>query len=184
MMWVTMALVAIVLGLILFSSIQGDLPDELAFLKGSPKTSQVAPVTVEPVRGEVGGWLVQSNGTVIELSKRFRGVIKAGAYQYDAPVIGIMCDGKALHLRIDTQAPVTGRGDTPVKLNGRETKWYKAQGTNVLAVDAKATAAMLLKSKSLVEFEFSYLDVGLAKTDLDPSGLRDAAMQLPPACRF
>lgn len=184
MMWVTMALVAIVLGLILFSSIQDDIPNELAFLKGAPKTSQVATVATTPVQADVAGWLVQSRGAVTELSKRFAAGIKAGAYQYDAPVIGLMCDGKALHLRIDTQAPVTGRTESPVKVNGRESQWYKAQGTNVLAADAKSIAAQLLKAKTPVEFEFSYLDVGLAKASLDAAGLRDAAMQLPPACRF
>lgn len=184
MMWVTMALVAIILGLIMFSSMQDDIPDELSWLKAAPKPAQTVQVETEASSSQtVQGWQVVSKGAITELTKRFSSGFKAGAYEYEPPVMGLMCDGNELHLRVDTQAPVTGRAETPVKLNGKALSWHKAQGTNVLAPDAKAIAKLLMKARE-VEFEFSYLDTGLATSRIDTTGLRDASMQLPPACRF
>lgn len=185
-MWFTMALVAIVLGLILFSSVQESIPPELEWLFGRKEASVApapAPQNAGAPRLQGQGWQTRTHGAVSEVVRPFAYGAQVGAYRYDPPLLGIMCDGKSLHVRIDALAPVTGREESPVVFAGQSEGWYRATGTNILSPDPRATAKAILAAKEPISVQLSYVDTGLVTLPLPVEGLAKALEAFPAECK-
>lgn len=176
---------AIAFALMMFSSVQDQIPDELSFLKGSPTfgaPAAPAPGTQQFVHQ---GWrVVESPGTT-ELVKSFKGPITVNGQAYDAPELGILCFQNVLNIRLDSRSPTTGTKNTPVSFGGLEQHWDKgATGTNLLAADPRAVLRGLLGgAQGANQATLSYRDLGQQASALDTTGLPELVARMGQGCQ-
>lgn len=192
MLWVTICLLALLVGIAMFARLQPDLPPELGFLKSEQTSSQVATQDelaaganggALPSYGEAaGGWKLQVAGEGRELSKDFNEAISApGGHTYDKPSLYLTCYQGALYARINTRIRVSG--ERPIQLDLPKTPaWKEAEQQNWYSTNAMALAASLA-ARGSVQARLNFAEAGEQRFTLNTSGLARAAKQLAP-CRF
>jgi hypothetical protein len=179
-LWVFLAFAA---GLMLFVSIQDDIPDELSFLKNKSGVVQHNSTTVAPTVTQYGGWTVRQAGAVVEMTRRLSGRIEVNGTAYDTPEIGILCNNGMLDLRLDTRMPTTGTRTTPVGISGLSVaEWDKSATKNIFPKEPRPVLQALLSQKS-VAVTVSYASLGRFTTQLDTSELPQLVASLPQNCR-
>lgn len=175
--------IALAFSLLLFSSIQDEIPDELSFLK-----ADVAGAVGAPPPGSqkflFEGWqVVESPGTA-EFVKRAAGPIQVNGSAYNAPLVGILCHQGRLNVRIDPAYATTGTPYTVVGVGALQQNFEKgASGTNLLATDPTSVVRLLAQSKDGVPLSISYRDLGVQRSNFNASGLSQLLERLPTTCR-
>ena len=180
--------IAAAMGLMLFSTLQENLPDELSFLKTT--SVETSPPEADPSLVAKTGittlekWTMRRAGDTIELVQRMSGQIEAGGVVYDNPEIGILCHKGRLDVRIDARHATTGTRTTPVEVKpGSSMVWTKGTAKNVFPADPKSLVSTLAKSTGPVKFSFSYIELGNQTVELAPKGLKALLGTLPTTCR-
>lgn len=183
--------IAIAFGLMLFVSVQEELPPELAFLKAEPSG-----VSTEPAANSTGsasksstrtftyeGWTVRQTGATIEIVKPLQGRMELNGNVFDNPELGILCHAGKLDLRIDSRLATTGTQTTPVTFNGAGASWAKGASRNVFPPNPPQLVGMMLKQGQPFEVTLSFVDLGKQKLQFNPAGLAALHRQLPASCQ-
>lgn len=174
---------AIAMALMLFSSIQPDLPDELSFLKG---TMEVDVVPEQPGLQQFKhlGWLVQESPGVTSLTKAFQGPLVVNGTSYEAPELGVLCYQGTLNVRIDSKVATTGTKTSVVTFAGRKESWDKgAAGMNLLAPQPLESLKALVAEMPRGAASLSYRDLGAQHVGVDTTGLSELVARMAPTCR-
>lgn len=179
--------IALAFGLLLFTSVQDKVPEELSFLRANG--GNVATLG-ENQSGDVRrsfsyeGWSVRQEGPTIEFTKPFSGEIDVNGTRYDTPVLGILCHQGKLDVRVDTRMATTGTKTTQVTLSagGRQT-WAKGTDTNVFPSDPSGFVAGLAKAMRPLEMTVSYAELGNHTVTVNGQGLLPLVQQLPQGCK-
>ncbi len=183
--------IAIAFGLMLFTSLQEKLPDELSFLKSSPSI-EAAPASNGAAAASAAtaarafsyeGWAVRQSGSTVELVKGFSGKLESSGDSFDTPSLGILCNQGGLDLRVDTRLATTGTASTPVTLGATSEAWQKGTGRNIFPPSPVATVRALVAAAGPVTMTLSFVDLGKRSVTLDPTGLKALVDQLPAGCR-
>jgi hypothetical protein len=183
-LWVFLAAA---IGIILFFSIQDQLPDELAFLRdaGQP-TERIAP---DGTRIQVQthlGWEIRTSASAVEIASPLTRAA-AGAPAPGLPSgqeLGILCHGGRLDMRLDARSQTTGVRQTPVVVSGLgEIAFDKGTGTNIFPPHPQQLLRHLVQADDAVTFTVEYAAHGKAVLVLRPRGLAELARQLPPSCQ-
>lgn len=177
--------VAIAGGLLLFTSIQDELPTELAFLKGSPvdASAPAAQGSIPQGMSQYQGWNIRNVNGAIELTRALQSNIVVNGVVYDSPEFGLLCNKGKLDMRLDTKAQTTGRKTTVVAVGAQAPQpWDKSASFNIFP--KKSTALLeLLRTGQPLEFKISYAELGLQAARLDASALPSLLQAMPVACR-
>lgn len=180
MMTVLFVFLAFAFAALLFSSIQEDLPEELAWLKQDGIVKRKDGSTVQ----NYGGWRVTLAKDTVELYKPFATNTSVNGVTYMAPAIGILCHEKKLDIRVKTNAQITGTETSDVKLGtGGFNLWQKGADSHVFPPDAKAALRAVMQSPAKVDITLSYAKYGKQTSTLDTTGLKELIDQLPSSCR-
>jgi hypothetical protein len=176
---------AIGFALMLFSSIQDDIPDELSFLKGTPSFGVPAALPPGAQQFTHLGWRVTESPGTAEIVRSFNGPITVNGQSFEAPELGLLCYQGVLSVRIDTRLPTTGIRNSPVGFANTNQMWDKgATGTNLLAVDPRATLRGLLSgAKGAAALTLSYRDLGAQSAEIDLTGIGELAARMGPGCQ-
>lgn len=183
--------VAIAFGLMLFVSIQEDLPPELAFLRAEPGTvpapdelPNVLPKGASaPHTFTYEGWTVRQTGTTIELVKPLEGRMEVNGNVFDLPELGVLCHLGELDLRIDSRLPTTGTQTTPVQFQGVASTWSKGVGRSIFPARPTDVVGAMLNNERPLEVVLSFVDLGKQKLTFNPKGLAALYKQFPPGCQ-
>jgi hypothetical protein len=164
---------AFAFALMLFSSIQDDLPKELSFLKGGKSS---ASQTYE-------GWTIRQAGSAVEYSRLLQFSPAPDNISFKMPELGILCNNGVLDLRIDTKQKTTGAKATSVAINGIPYEWDKGTGTNIFPkLPKEALASLVAANPSQVVL--SYAQTGLQPTLVEGMpALSTLIKQLPSSCQ-
>lgn len=179
------AFVTIGFALMLFSSIQDEIPEELSFLKNTPSQENLARLPAGSQQFTHQGWrVVESLGTT-EVVKAFKGPLVVNGQSFEAPDLGLLCYQNSLSVRIDSRLPTTGLKTSPVEFLNTKQLWDKgASGSNLLSVDPMVTLRGLLSgAKDASTVTLSYRDLGRQTTTLDLTGLVELVSRMGPGCR-
>lgn len=176
------------IGLMLFATLQEELPAEMSFLKLPTDGAAVSVAAPQPGTGwqtfQVNGWEIQRSGQSFALSRSFRGVLSVSGQTFDTPQLGILCHDGALNVRIDTRLPTTGTQTTAVVVAGASQTWDKgAEGFNVLAKDGKSVLKALVSAEGAAEFKLSYRDLGAQAVQVSVAGLPEVVSEFPASCQ-
>jgi hypothetical protein len=180
--------IAAAFGLMLFTGLQDNLPDELSFLKSSTGIESLGQADPGSTRSNFTykGWKVRQEGPTIEMTRSFSGNLEANNRSYDLPEFGILCNEGKLDARIDTRSATTGTANTPVTVSlggaGRQ-MWVKGTGMNVFPPSVKSFVFTASKALEPIEFTLSYTELGNQKVKLDTTGLAQILAQLPKGCK-
>lgn len=180
--------ISVAFGLMLFTSVQDKLPDELSFLKSSPSLETLGQDSPGDTRASFTyeGWRVRQEGPTIELVRSFEGSLEGNSRNFEAPEIGILCHDGKIDVRIDTRAATTGTGSTAVTASvggsGRQ-MWRKGPGTNIFPPSVKEFTLAISKSLRPLEVTLSFTELGNQTVKLETTGLAPLLAQLPPGCR-
>lgn len=178
-LWV---LIAVVLGIILYSSIAEDIPDELSFLKPSPTAN--APGTSGLQTIQYQHWTVRTSQSAVEVVARLQPGPQTKA-NLPPPEIGFLCHQGKLDARLDTVLPTTGAQATPVGFGtlGAST-WEKGTGKNVFPPNAYSLSRYLVEASGApVVVSLSYAEHGKQLWVLPGIGFGEISRQLPAGCR-
>lgn len=179
--------IALAFGFMLFTSIQDELPDELAVLKnkgtvtsveGSP-ASAPGGVTVTSYQG----WTIRQAPGAEELVRTLTGEANNISVKGKAPEIGILCANGKLDLRIDTRMATTGTAKTDVVVAGASAfPWNKGTGSNVFPQDPHPVLNALMRGTS-ASITLSYVDSGRQTFQVDTAGLKALVNRWPSNCQ-
>lgn len=176
--------ISVAFGLMLFSTVQDKVPEELAFLKSLGPGEAPGQVAPGAQKFAYMGWNVVETAGVTEMVKGFSGPLEVNGQSYDAPEIGILCDKGTLNVRIDSRLPTTGLKGSPVSFAGLDVQWDKgAAGMNLLSPDPRAVLRGLLKQSEPAKLTLSYRDLGKQATSLDVTGLGDLVKRMATTCQ-
>lgn len=170
--------IAIAFGLMLFSSIQDDIPEELSVLRDD---SVPVKVPKDGKKSTYEGWTIVQSPAGVELLKMTRPTQNAKGGS--SPYIGILCSGNAVSLRIDAKRQLDSASGLAVHFNGGATAWHPAQGANIVAGDPKGLIRFLVDSKDPVSVSLKFSKGGLQTYSFNPKGLEPLYNQLPQGCR-
>lgn len=174
--------VVLAFALLLFSSLQDDIPDELSFLRSKPTGAVVAPNTAKVVTYK--GWKATQVGSAVELVKAFNGTIAVGAIMYPAPEIGVLCYDNKLDIRVNTKSPTTGTTTSEVAVGTDAAQaWGKGAGNNLFPPQPDQFLRALVEAKTGLTLNVSYRTLGVHASTLDTTGLAELVQQLPPNCK-
>lgn len=162
----------------MFSKVQTELPDEVAFLKSKPASSQVLDTTVEggtnmssiAMDGPATGWNLQADGQMSEAFKDFDQAITGPNGQvYDHPSFAITCYQGHLYARVNSR--IRAAGDAPIafEIKGMPA-WTAAANQNWYSADAKR-ALSLLKAQGKVTVRIAFDEAGTQKFTFNTNGL-------------
>lgn len=189
MMWVLMCFIALVVGFILYSSIEDKLPAQLQLPKTGGNGQLVQPAgqntqgtgAVEVVRA--GTWQVRGDGQNVELVRDFDGRIEADGQRYDPPTLVLTCyDGEA-YARVNMRMAVQGDGKhAKVRTAAGVQQWSLGQGHDIYSPTPKALFAAV-RAEQPFELVLPYAELGAQTVRFTPKGGRLALDALPPACR-
>jgi hypothetical protein len=182
MMTVIMVFIAISFGLLLFSSLQDKIPDELSFLRAGPgsATKIIPGAKVQ----EYKGWKITQVGTALEVTKEFNGPLMVEGISRSAPTIGILCNDNKLDARIQSHEQTTGVKSTNVSLNGGLVEeWQKGASTNLFPLDTSAFVRNVLNSRNQFQLTLSYKILGAQTSVLEVAGLPEIMQRFPANCR-
>lgn len=184
MMTVLFVFIAIAFGLLLFSSLQDKIPDELSFLRASPTVSSLGAVAPGAKVTQYKGWQVSQIGTTIEALKAFNGPLTANGGTYTAPIIGILCNNNSLDVRVESTEPTTGsKGSSVIVAGAPEQTWARGVGTNLFPPDPSALLRTLITAPRGVTLTLSYRNLGAQSSLLDTTGLSELVERFPANCR-
>lgn len=184
-LWIFLAFAAAIL---LFSTIQDELPDELGFLKnkGTVMTGAARQDgrAGEPARvTQYQGWTIRTTSSAVEFVRPLSASIVVNGTPYDAPEFGLLCDNGRLDMRLDTRTNTTGTKTTPVTVTGLGAQqWDKSASKNIFPKDAR-TLLRHLQSTNAVQFRISYVELGVQTVSLDTSALPALVQTLPAPCQ-
>lgn len=203
-MWVIVSFIAIALGIIMFSGIQGDIPDELGWLKAKPKGSIVvqglpeqtgengksanvqdkgSPVFVPQPMNIPGGWVYQAIGKRdFTVTKDMKGSFPANP-NYDPPQFSVVCaSGKVyvtllplLSVKQDSQKLAT------VDLNGKPFKFSMTENLRLFAPNTEEVLGSLNKGAPLT-IGFDYQEFGSLSFKVTSEGMREATSFVNSRC--
>lgn len=169
-------------GLMLFVSIQDEIPKELEFLRAGPPPVYAEDAALKKTTVQLEGWTVSHVGQVYEATKRMSGEIVANGTSYDVPTVGLLCNAGVLDARVDTRMTTTGTKTTKVLMGDKPSNWPKGTGNNVFPVDAKAFLEHV-KTGPTAKFSFSYVDLGLQPVTLNTEAMSKVLELFPATCR-
>lgn len=178
MLWVLFSAIAILIGIALFSKVQTELPDEIAFLKSKPPASQVLDTTAEAggnmsaiaMDGPATGWTLQADGQMSEAFKDFEQAITGPNGQvYDHPSFAITCYQGSLYARVNSRIRASGDAPIAFELQGMPA-WAAAANQNWYSADAKR-ALSLLKAQGKVTVRIAFDEAGTQKFAFNTNGL-------------
>lgn len=177
--------IALVFGLMLFVSIQEELPPELAFLKNTAVTTGAPAEAGSPQAQNFNyeGWQVRQSGVTIELVKPLEGRLERDGVVFDTPELGILCHDGKLDLRLDTRLAVTGAKTTPVRFHDVDSPWTKGLNRNIFPADPTTTVRKLAAAQGSVAVTLSYVELGNQTTTLNLRGLPQLMERLPRSCQ-
>lgn len=174
--------IALAFGVILFTGLQDDLPEELSFLKNKSGVTTQGTVPLGTKVSSYQGWTIRQTSTAVELVKPLQAKIEVNGSAYVNPEFGYLCNAGKLDMRIDTHSSTTGTRMTPVSVAGvGRQEWDKSKSANIFPKDPHALLKVLTSTPS-VEFTLSYAELGLQRVTLDTQGLDALIKDLPPSC--
>lgn len=176
-LWIFLAIAG---GIMLFSALQEDLPEELAILKGDAPAEKVK---FDKKEFTYKGWNVRQQDYTIELTRTMDGELSGVAGTFKPPVLGVLCHEGKLDMRIDTGYALTGTKTTQVRVNGDRQVWVKGQGTNVFPPKPKTLLNDIVTKETPLSVNLSYVDLGSNSFTLDAEGLKELKPQLPKSCQ-
>lgn len=167
--------IAFAFGILLFTSLQEKLPDELSFLKQSAvvKTKDAA------------GWSVSQQGEAVELSYSMPNTTEGSS----PAILGILCYKGALDVRLNPQVATTGLEKTPVSVSGRgEELWEKgidnpqSKTFNTYPKQPIYFIKHILSNQKL-NFTVSSISQGLQSYSLDSTALSSLLNKFDNSCQ-
>lgn len=179
---------ALAAAIILFTSFQDQLPEELGFLKNKgtvtrPVAVQKSAVAPGTVVSEYQGWTIRKTATAVEFVRPMTGTLTVNGNNYPTPEFGLLCDNGRLDMRIDTRLNTTGRKSTPVEVVGLgKLEWDKSASKNIFPKDSKKILTFLYTTNP-ANFKLSYAELGAQSVQLDTSALGMLLQALPASCK-
>lgn len=177
--------VAIAGGLLLFTSIQNDLPAELSFLKsdGVDASAPAAQGSIPQGLSQYQGWNIRNANGAIELTRALQANIVVNGVVYENPEFGFLCNKGKVDMRLDTKAQTTGRKATSIALNGEAPQqWEKSASFNIFP-KKPGNLLELLRIGQPVEFKISYAELGVQAAWLHTAAMPSLLQAMPVACR-
>lgn len=188
-MWMLFALLCIGVGLVMFSGIQSQLPDELSFLKSKPPTSSavVESGSVQEAQAlpavTASAWTVESSADGVEISRDFANEIRSASQRYDRPTFYLTCYRQVLYARIDTRLHTKGRSQAKVIWQGNPQIWVHGEGQNIFAPDA-AQVLRSLHQQTAATASLEFEEAPRQTLTLHLTGLDRALTVLGKSCRL
>lgn len=173
--------IAVAFGLMLFVSIQGEIPDEISFLKADPAHS-ATPVlkdgsySIDNVVVRVGG-----QGAIVEVTAPFDTPLMSNGAAVGTPSLSLLCNAGALDVKVDTALATTGVNSSKVKFNGYSNSWQKGEGFAIFPPNPDQIKGFVKYRDSLIA-TFSYTDLGLQEVTLNTASLKNALTAAPTPC--
>lgn len=189
MLWVICSILAILVGVAMFSKLQPDLPPELGFLKEPVPAFQVldeknngeSNMTAIPLSGPATGWSFQANGNTSEASKDFDQHIEGpGGQVYDKPAFAITCYQGHLYARVNSRIKAAGLAPVEFAVKGLPS-WVTAPNQNWYSTDAKKALAVLT-AQSSVGVRIAFEDAGVQRFTFNTNGM-SAILNKMEGCR-
>lgn len=193
MMWVLMCIIAGAIGLILYSSIEDQVPDILRLPKNAAGSSaQVAPgaqgtkpggTGFAPVASSSRIWQVRGDGVNVELLRDFRGLVEHGGNQYDAPTLILTCHNGEAFAGVDMHMAPAIKGDkASVKALGAAQSWSIGEGHRLYSPAPQALLAAV-RAERKFDMVLPYAELGNKSVSFDPVDGAKALAYFPPSCR-
>lgn len=185
-MWILLALLCIGVGLVMYSGLQPEIPDELSFLKTKPPAATAvvdgdASNTTALPSISAGSWRMLASADGTEISRDFADEIKSSTQRYDSPTFYVTCYRKSLYVRIDTRLHTKGEKTAEVAVQGKTDTWLHGEGQNIYAPDAQALLKRLQGSAvAKVAMEFDEAPRQTLRLKLD--GFDQAVSQVKKDC--
>lgn len=185
-MWIIFALICIGVGLVLYSGIQADLPDELSFMKSKPSGAVVENTTTVdsaplPVTTSAA-WNILAMGEMVEVSRDFSNDIHGnGGVRYDRPVFYLTCYKQGLYARIDTRLHTKGEKSAEVDWQGIHQTWVHGSGQNIFSPDALAIVKSI-KGRNTAQVSLTFDEAPKQTFELKLDGMTWALQQLKRSC--
>lgn len=176
--------IALAFGLLLFTSLQGDIPDELSWLRMEPAGS-TAPAASTPGAGSLTyeGWSVKYAPETLEIIKTVGQPVQAGNTLLQPPELGILCHQGKLDIRLKTRNATTGIQTTPVVFGDVEAAWEKGKANNSFPPNPQALLQDLQRATGPIRVVVSLKDHGNQQFVLDTRGASELISRFPVACR-
>ena len=140
-MWLVMSLVCIVAAMILYSRIQGDIPDELSFLKKSKKEYAINTqnaLNIDELKNNsyISGWYIKKDSLGnFEYTKAFDTNIEVDGSRLSPPEMIFTCYERQLYISLNTRIG---------------TNFYKKDESYYTDIDIKSLNTTLLSSSWLL----------------------------------
>jgi hypothetical protein len=192
MMWVLMCIIAGAIGLILYSSIQDQVPDVLKLPKGSGASAQVADGKqgvspggsgFAPVASSSRMWQVRGDGVNVELLRDFRTRVSHAGLDYDAPTLMLTCYGGEVFVGVDLHmAPAVTGDKASVRALGSAQSWTVGEGHRLYSPAPQALLAAV-RAERAFEMVLPYAELGNKTVSFEPADGAKALAYFPPACR-
>lgn len=166
--------IALSFGIMLFVSIQPEIPDELSVLKGTPAKSA-------PSKLNDGMYMVNNNVKLTVVNSE-------DLVELSFPVetselisnISLLCHKGELDAKVTTIAQTTGTTVTSVKVNSVIEKWNKGNDSVIFPHSPAKFSRDLLRQDPL-ELRLSQLD-GIKEEKIDVSPMTAAIKSVPTKC--
>lgn len=162
-------------GLLLFTSIQDELPDELGFLKSS------SPSAITKIPGAVTyqheGWLIQQIGKTTEMAKP----LKSQTPGVEAS-LALLCHQEQWQARVKLSVSATGKSSSKVEVGGSKEDWAKAEGNNLLSPNPQLLARSFYADERRLSLVVSTTSAGKVAFEFDPKGFADIVKRLSLSC--
>jgi hypothetical protein len=166
--------IAFAFGLLLFTSIQDDLPDELGFLK----SKQPAARNIEgAVTYQHEGWFIQQIGQTSEMSKPLR-----------SPAPGVegslflLCHNGQWQARINLSVPTPGKSFSSIEIGGAAERWAKGADNNLISPNPQALASSFSQDGQPLSLTIPTVSAGKVNFEFHPKGFSDIVARLSLAC--
>lgn len=159
--------IALAFGLMLFVSLQDDIPQELSALKTQPDQAQNYTA--------YEGWRAVVQGQTVEMRKRFDKPTTA--------LVAFLCTPKGLDARMELTARVPPVENLWVWVNKEQPQaWERGAGKNIFPPAPKLFAQQLTAQVGTIKVT---IQAGKFNKEIlvDTRGLREMLAQLPPQCR-
>lgn len=186
MMWVLMCFIAVVVGIMLYSSIETELPDQLRLSKTGAQVV-AAPsqpgAAFDPVASSSRMWQVRGDGQNVELLRDFRGLVEHNGQKYDAPTLMLTCYNGDLFVGVDLHmAPAVKGEHASVRTAAGVQRWSVGEGHRLYSPAPKALAAAVRAEKPF-EMVLPYAELGEQRVTFVPTDGAKALAYFPPSCR-
>lgn len=192
MMWVLFCILALVVGLMLYSTIEEKLPEVLHLPKASSGSAHVASgakngqpggAGFAPVASSSRMWQVRGDGANVEVLRDFKGLIEHEGRQYDAPTLTLTCYGGEVFAGVDLHmAPAIKGEKASVRALGVAQSWTVGEGHRLYSPAPQALLAAV-RAEHKFQMVLPYAELGEKQVTFDPVDGAKALAYFPPACR-